>query len=112
MSAEASSIMSEGSAFLEALKVRRFSPATVTSRQASLAVFFGWLAGSGIADVREVSRQTVRDYQLWLQGRGYAVPTVHIHLQALRRFFEHLETTDVILVNPCAGIMLPKLGSR
>ena len=98
--------------FLEALKVRRFSPATIKSRQASLAVFFGWLAGIGIADVREVHRLTVRDYQLWLQGRGYAVPTVQVHLQALRRFFEHLETTDVILVNPCAGIMLPKLASR
>ena len=106
------SLETHRSHFLEALKVRRFSPATITSRQASLAVFFGWLAGSGIADVREVSRQTVRDYQLWLQGRGYAVPTVQVHLQALRRFFEHLETTDVILVNPCAGIMLPKLASR
>jgi site-specific recombinase XerD len=37
---------------------------------------------------------------------------VQVHLQALRRFFEHLETTDVILVNPCAGITLPKLASR
>jgi site-specific recombinase XerD len=54
----------------------------------------------------------VGDYQLWLQGCGYAIQTVHVHLQALRRFFEHLETTDVILVNPCAGIMLPKLASR
>ena len=99
-------------AFLEALKVRRFSPATIKSRHASLTVFFRWLAGSGMADVREVHRQTVRDYQLWLQGRGHAVQTVHVHLQALRRFFEHLETTDVILVNPCAGITLPKLASR
>ncbi|MGA2248424.1 MAG: tyrosine-type recombinase/integrase [Verrucomicrobiota bacterium] len=98
--------------FLEALKVRRFSPATIKSRKASLTVFFGWLAGIGMADVRDVSRQTVRDYQLWLQGRGHAVQTVHVHLQALRRFFEHLESTDVILVNPCAGIMLPKLPSR
>ena len=98
--------------FLEALKIHHCSSATIKSRQASLAVFFCWLSGSGIADVREVSRQTVRDYQLWLQGRGYAVPTVQVHLQALRRFFEHLETTDVILVNPCAGITLPKLASR
>ena len=33
-------------------------------------------------------------------------------MQALRRFFEHLETTDVILVNPCADIPLPRLGQR
>jgi integrase/recombinase XerD len=99
-------------AFIETLRVRRYSPATIKSRQASLAVFFGWLAGIGLADVRDVSRQTVRGYQLWLQGRGQAVQTQHVHLQALRRFFEHLESTDVILVNPCAGILLPKLPNR
>jgi site-specific recombinase XerD len=68
------SLETHRSHFLEALKVRRFSPATIKSRQASLTVFFGWLAGIGMAEVREVSRQTVRDYQLWLQGRGHAVP--------------------------------------
>jgi integrase/recombinase XerD len=106
------SLETQRAQFLEALKVRRFSPATIKSRQASLAMFFRWLAGSSIADVRDVSRQTVRDYQLWLQERGLAVWTQHVRLQALRRFFEHLESTDVILVNPCAGITLPKLASR
>jgi integrase/recombinase XerD len=98
--------------FLEALKVRRFSPATIKTRHSSLTVFFGYVTSQGMADVRDVSRQTVRDYQLWLQGRGLAVATVQVHLQTLRRFFEHLESTDVILVNPCAGITLPKLASR
>ena len=38
--------------------------------------------------------------------------TVVSRMQAVRRFFEHLEATDVILVNPCAGIPLPRLGDR
>ena len=38
--------------------------------------------------------------------------TVATRMQAVRRFFEHLEKTDVILVNPCAGIPLPRLGDR
>ena len=60
--------------------------------------------------MRDVSRQTVKDYQLWLLGQNYTPMTVVSRMQALRRFFEYLETTDVILVNPCAGIPLPRLG--
>lgn len=86
--------------FLEALKIRRCSPATVKSRADSLAVFFHFLAGQGIADVREVSRQTVKDYQLWSLTQGHTPMTVVSRMQALRRFFEHLETTDVILETP------------
>jgi integrase/recombinase XerD len=98
--------------FLEALKIRRCSPATIKSRDGSLALFFRYLAGKGVDDARDVSRQTIKDYQLWSQGQNYTPMTVVSRMQALRRFFEHLETTDVILVNPCAGIPLPKLGPR
>jgi integrase/recombinase XerD len=102
-------------AFLERLKVLRYSPATVASRQHSLSVFFRWLdqAGPGrkLIDIREVTQQTVRDYQKHLLGR-YATYSVHTHLIALRRFFEHLEATDALLINPCAGVPLPRLESR
>jgi integrase/recombinase XerD len=98
--------------FLEALKIRRCSPATIKNRQGSLTVFFRHLDGQGIADVRDVSRQAVKDYQLWLLAQDYTPMTVATRMQAVRRFFEHLEKTDVILVNPCAGIPLPRLGSR
>jgi len=112
MSVETSSILGEAHAFLEALKIRGFSPATIKSRHSSLSVFFAWLAGMGIADLREVNRQTVRNYQLWLLSRGHADTTVQVHLQALRRFFEHLEAADIVLVSPCDGIFLPKLVRR
>ena len=95
-------------AFLEALKIRRRSPATIKSREGSLAVFFRYLAAHDIADARGVGRQTVKDYQLWLLAQHYTPMTVTSHIQAVRRFFEHLEATDAILVNPCAGI--PCLG--
>jgi integrase/recombinase XerD len=98
--------------FLEALKIHRCSPATIKSREGSLAVFFRYLTSQNIADVRDVGRQTVKDYQLWSLGQDYTPMTVVSRMQALRRFFEHLETTDVILVNPCAGIPLPRLGQR
>jgi integrase/recombinase XerD len=98
--------------FLEARKIRRASPATLKNWHGSLTVFFRYLAGQGVADVREVSRQTIKDYQLGLLAQDYTPMTVATRLQAVRRFFEHLEATDVILVNPCAGIPLPRQGDR
>jgi integrase/recombinase XerD len=97
--------------FLESLKIRNYSPATIGSRSCSLDVFFRYLMSMALDDVREVHRDTVRDYQAFLLGK-YKTCSVHIHIIALRRFFEHLESTDAVLVNPCAGILLPKLEDR
>jgi len=100
--------------FLERLRVLRYSPATVASREQSLVRFFRWLdqAQPGpIADVRAVTQQTVRDFtEQWLAR--YATHTVHVHLITLRRFFEHLEATDVLFLNPCDGVPLPRLEDR
>lgn len=98
-------------AFVERLKVLRFSPATLICREHSMRRFFQWLGERGQADVRDVTKQTVRDFQEYLLGR-YATHTVHVHLISLRRFFEHLEKTDALLVNPCEGVPLPKLEDR
>jgi integrase/recombinase XerD len=98
-------------AFVERLKVLRFSPATLVCREHSMRRFFQWLGERGQTDVRDVTRQTVRDFQEWLMSR-YATHTVHVHLISMRRFFEHLEKTDALLVNPCEGVPLPKLEDR
>ena len=98
-------------AFMERLKVLRYSPATLISREHSVRRFFQWLGGRGLDDVRDVTKQTVRDFQEYLLGR-YTTHTTHVHLISLRRFFEHLEKTDVLLVNPCEGVPLPKMEDR
>ncbi len=98
-------------AFVERLKVLRYSPATLLSREHSLRRFFQWLGEKGRTDVRDVTKQTVRDFQEYLLAR-YTTHTAHAHLIALRRFFEHLEATDALLVNPCEGVPLPKLEDR
>jgi integrase/recombinase XerD len=97
--------------FLEAMQVRRYSPATLKHRRDSLSVFFRHLASAGITDVREVSRQAIRDYQAALMQR-YQIASAQAHLITVRRLFEHLETTDVVLVNPCAGLPLPTKRDR
>ena len=106
------SLESHRAAFLESLRVRNFSPATLASYGQSLDLFFRFLSGRGIEDVREADRRTIRDYQTWLMQRGYTIWTVHARLIALRRFFEHLEKTDTVLLNPCGSLVLPKLEDR
>lgn len=97
--------------FLEAMKIRHYSPVSIDHRSRSLEVFFRYLAGLALDDLKEVSRQTIRDYQASLQ-QHYQIASVNAHMIAVRRLFEHLEKTDVMLVNPCAGVPLPKQPPR
>ena len=98
------------SAFLESQRVRGHSPGTLKSRSHSLSSFFLWMAGEGIEDVREVTREHIRAYQV--SSRSITTQTLHVKLIGLRRFFEHLEATDAMLINPCIGLVLPKLEDR
>jgi len=99
-------------AFLESLRVRGQSPATLKARSQSLSTFFLWMAGEGIEDVREITREHMRAYGLWLRSQPFTTHTVHMKLISLRRFFEHLEATDAVLINPCVGLILPKFEDR
>jgi len=108
----AESLESHRAAFLESLRVCNFSPATLASRCQSLDAFFRFLSSRGLDDVREVSAEAIRDYQVFLSSQPFTTHTVHAKLIALRRFFEHLEKTDVVLLNPCGGLVLPKHEDR
>jgi len=100
------------SSFLESLRVRGQAPATLRARSQSLSTFFLWLTSESIDDVREITREHVRAYQLALTQRGLTTYTLHAKLSGLRRFFEHLESMDAVLINPCLGMLLPKLEDR
>ena len=106
------SLETHRAAFLESLRVRNFSPATLASRGQSLDAFFRFLSSCGVDDVREVSAETIRDYQVFLSSQPFTTHTAHAKLIALRRFFEHLEKTDAVLVNPCCKMVLPKIEER
>lgn len=109
----ADSLEMRRASFLESLRVRGYAAASLKSYGGSVAVFFRFLAAHGIDDIREADRETVRAYALELAEAGrYTTHTRHVHLKTLRRFFEHLEATDAVLLNPCLGLVLPKLEDR
>jgi len=99
-------------AFLEAMEVHRYSSATVKHYRASLGLFVEYLDRIGLRDVREATRQHLRDYLLWLRTQSCTTSTIASRFQAVRRFFEHLEATEVILVNPCAAILVSPATQR
>jgi integrase/recombinase XerD len=99
--------------FLESLRLRGYAATSLKIYGGSLALFFRFLAAHGIDDIREAGRETLRAYALELAEAGrYTTNTRHIHLKTLRRFFEHLEAADTVLLNPCLGLVLPKLEDR
>jgi integrase/recombinase XerD len=98
--------------FLESLRVRSYARGTLLSYGDALTVFFAFLTRTGIDDVRSVTRETIRAYQTWLMEQPWTAWTRVARLQGLKRFFEHLEATDAMLVNPCLGLTLPRVGRR
>jgi integrase/recombinase XerD len=98
--------------FARSLEVRAYSPATLRSYRLSLKLFLEYLTQIGIWDVREVDGELLKDYQLWLQRRNCVSWTVLTRLQAVRRFFDYLESSQVVLVNPCLELAQPKVPCR
>ena len=97
--------------YLDWLRVRHYSAHTLDGRQRSLRRFFAYLQTNGVADLREVTRQTIEDYVRQSLDE-LASTTVRFHLECVRSFFEHLEANDVILLNPADRVPSPRMESR
>lgn len=100
-------------AWLETLRVHNYAAESLRGRRGSLSRFFEHLRQQGIEDVREVTTVHVTAFQAWLMMPGrYAPGTVAVHLTAVCLFFRWLEETNVLLVNPCLRLVIPKLPRR
>jgi integrase/recombinase XerD len=98
--------------FVEAMRVRSYSPSTINSYRDSLRLFSRFLEGERIASLLDVTSATLRRYQIWLQQQDYSGWTILVRLQAVRRLFQHLETAQLILLNPCSALEPARLPRR
>jgi len=98
--------------FKEQLKIINQSKSTISAYTACIQKFLTWLEAQNILDVRAVTGRSLNQYQLELMSKNYSLETVHLHLRALRRFFEYLVNTNQILLNPTEKLKFPKLGKR
>lgn len=99
-------------AFLETLRIRGCAPATLAARHQSLGLLIAFLTGTGVGDMRAVTRGHIAAFQRWLAARRFSDHTRSAHLGTLRVFFAHLERADAILLNPCADLVVPRLPRR
>jgi len=98
--------------FLEMLQLRGRAEATVQCYRESLRPFFGFLRKARVRELRAVTAETIRRYEVWTRAQPWALRTRHTRLSDLSTFFAFLEKTGAVLVSPCRGLVLPKLGDR
>jgi integrase/recombinase XerD len=102
--------------FTEHLKVKNYSPQTVRPYSSQLRGFLDHLTGIGITDVRAVTKNLLQDYQASITeekiSRGLGFSFVASRIRAVKRFFEYLEQSGHILINPAEHIKEPQKESR
>ncbi len=91
-------------ALLSHLRLRKYSPATLDNYGDQLKCFGEWLERQGIVDLRALARQDIRDYQAAVKQAPIGRETQALRLRAVKRLFNHLVDTAVILLDPTEGI--------
>src|SRR3990172_20558 len=102
--------------FNEHMKVRNYAKATVTSYSQGLKQLFEHLRINEITDIKRVTRDMLKAYHAGLmeaRAKGeITLSTVSVKIRAVKRFFEYLEQSNQVLVNPAEYLKEPKKETR
>jgi len=104
--------------YLEWLRVKNYSDATVRNRDHYLGVFIKWCAERGLTRPAEVTKPVLERYARRLyhyrkdNGQPLSIRSQHSHLVPVRALFKWLTRQNLILYNPASELELPKLGHR
>jgi len=96
--------------FLEA--ERNVSPYTVRNYTNDLMEFFQFVSESGIDTLKNVNKQTLRNYLAKLMGQKYAKSSIARKLSAIRSFYRYLMREELVAASPAATTVSPKLDKR
>ena len=97
--------------FKEHLQILNRSPETIEAYTGHVRLFMDSLATS---DVRQITTDMIENYIAGLydyrtrSGQPYTIATISVKVRSIKRFFEFLERSNVIFINPCAFILEPK----
>lgn len=104
--------------FTEHMKVKNYSPATAKSYIREMKNFFCYLKENSITDIKRATKDILKAYQLKIteyrdkENKGYTASTISVKIRAVKRFFEYLESSNHILVNPAEYLKEPKKETR
>jgi integrase/recombinase XerD len=104
--------------FLESLRVRNYSEATVTNREDYLALFLAWCKERSLTRPTEITRPILQRYQRHLfflrkaNGAPLSFRSQYNRIIPVRAFFKWLTRENVLLYNPASELNLPRLERR
>jgi integrase/recombinase XerC len=90
---------------------RRYSAYTVRNYRQAFDDFYGWLKGSGGAQLDALTPRQTRDFVVEAQRR-FDRRTLHNHVSGLRTFYRFWLRRGRVTQNPFATVPLPKLEKR
>jgi integrase/recombinase XerD len=105
-------------AYLESLRVRNYSGATIASREHHLREFIKWAEERGLARPVEVTKPVLERYQRFLyhyrkkDGQPLSFRSQHGCLVPVRALFKWLCRQNHLLANPAADLELPRAEKR
>ena len=89
---------------LSNLRLRKYSLATLDNYSDQLKRFGEWLEQQAVYDLRVLTPQDIRDYQIAVKKQPIGRETQALRLRAVKRLFNHLVDQTVILLDPTEGI--------
>lgn len=104
--------------FIEQMKVRNYSSSTIRGYSREVRKFLEYLRENNVTDIKRITRDFLKTWQAMLMeykargDKGYTPATVALKIRSIKRFFEHLEQSSHILVNPAEYIKEPKKEYR
>lgn len=105
-------------AYLEWMREKNYSPATVRSRDAYLRYFLQWCDERSLTRPNEITKPILERYQRFLytyrkeNGEPLTIRSQHARTVPLRAFFKWLCRNNHLLYNPASELELPRLEKR
>ena len=104
--------------YLEWLRIRNYSEATLRHRESHLGDFLVWCNERGLSRPAEITRPMLLRFQRHLfyyrkaNGEPLSVQSQHSALVAVRSYFKWVVRQGALLYNPASELELPKLEKR
>lgn len=87
------------------LRARNYAKSTLRSYENGLRQFSAYLEREEITDLRQVTYETIRNYQQAVMAEPIAIESKALKIRPVKRLFEYLTETHKLLINPTDGIV-------
>lgn len=91
--------------FKYGLKARGYAASTVEGYSKRLDEFAAYLTATGVTDLKTVTPRTLGAYRDQVMDQANAMETKALKIRAVKRLFEHLERSHMLLVNPARDLV-------